>query len=62
MGTEKQVSQPGLYKGRHFTSYVTEVRALKRAGRLQEAEVLLIGLVEATEAESRSDRCGVASR
>ena len=51
MGAEKQVTQPGLYRGRHYTSYVTEVRALKRAGRLEEAEVLLTGLVVTVEAE-----------
>jgi len=54
------VTGGGLYQGWHYTSYVTEVRALKRAGRLGEAEVLLIGLVDAVEAESEKNGWGVA--
>ena len=37
-----------------------EVKQLKRDGKLQEAEALLIELVKATEAEDREDRRGVA--
>ena len=54
------MKQPGLYKGRHYTEYPNEVRNLKRAGRLEGAERLLLGLIDAVEAESRSKRFGVA--
>jgi len=42
---------PGYVGGRHFTTYVTEIEALKRENRLAEAEELLLRLVSATEAE-----------
>ena len=42
---------PGYYQGRHFTTYVPEVEELKRTGRLDEAEKLLIELLTAMEAE-----------
>ena len=50
----------GYYKGRHFTTWVEDVKELKQAGRLQELEGLLWGLVEATEADDRLQGCGVA--
>jgi len=50
----------GFYKGRHFSEYPDQVRSLKRAGRLEEAERLLLNLIEATEAESRAEASGVA--
>ena len=52
--------EPGCYRGRHFTTYVEEVKQLKRDDRLQEAEALLVELVKATEAEGKKDRLGVA--
>ena len=54
------MEQPGLYRGRHYTEYPDQVRSLKRAGRLEEAERLLLGLIDAVEAESRAERLGVA--
>ena len=54
------MKQRGLYKGRHYTEYPDQVRSLKRAGRLEEAERLLLGLIGAVEAESRAERLGVA--
>lgn len=53
-------SKAGNYKGRHFTKYVDEVKALEKAGRQDEAVVLLLHLVEATEAESEAEGLGVA--
>lgn len=50
----------GYVDGKHFTEYVETVRELKRAGRLDEAEALLLKLVDATEAESRAGVGGVA--
>jgi len=54
------IGNPGYYNGRHFSSYVTDVRVLKKANRLDEAERLLLELVAATEAEAQADRSGVA--
>jgi hypothetical protein len=57
---ESPITGPGSYKGLHFTCYVEDVKELKREGRLQEAEALLLELVKATEAESKKERLGVA--
>jgi len=46
--------KPGYYMGRHFTTYVPDVKGLKKQGKLDEAEKLLIQLVGATEAENRA--------
>ena len=53
-------STPGLVRGRHYTEYVEEVKALRRLGREIEAERLLLELVDATEAEARAEKWGVA--
>jgi hypothetical protein len=50
----------GSYKGRHYTMYVEEVKALKRAGDNAHAEALLLGLVQAAENEARVNRWAVA--
>ena len=50
----------GYVRGRHFTEYVDEVRALRRTGREDEAETLLLELVDATEEESGCEGWGVA--
>lgn len=60
LGRINPVAGPGYYNGRHFTTYVTDVKALKKDGRLDEAEKLLLELVAATEAEDKVDKCGVA--
>ena len=44
----------------HSTAYVEDVEELKRRGQLDEAATLLLALIEAVEAESRSDPIGVA--
>jgi hypothetical protein len=54
------MAKSGLVDGRHYTTYVEEVRALKRAGNLEQAATLLLRLVDATEAEARANRWGVA--
>lgn len=50
----------GTLRGRHFTEYVTEVKALRRSSEDGAAERLLLELVAATEAEARDECCGVA--
>lgn len=50
----------GRVDGRHFTEFVEDVKGLMRAHRDDEAEALLLRLVEATEEESRGTGIGVA--
>ncbi len=44
----------------HYSAYVRDVKELKRRKEHGRAEVLLLALIEATEAESRAEGCGVA--
>lgn len=53
-------SDLGLVRGKHFTSYVQEVKELRRRGNDQDAERLLLELVDATESEARAKGFGVA--
>lgn len=53
-------SERGFVRGRHYTEYVEDVKALRRSGREVEAERLLLELVDATEAEARAEKWGVA--
>ena len=41
----------GLFKGCHYTTYVEEVKRLKRENKLMEAEELLVSLIETVENE-----------
>jgi hypothetical protein len=50
----------GRVRGRHYTDYVEDVKALRRSDKNEAAERLLIELVEATEEESRVRGTGVA--
>lgn len=50
----------GMCDGRHYTAFVGEVKTLKREGRLDQAEALLLRLLGAVEEESRADGVGVA--
>ena len=54
------MSNPGFYNGRHFTTYVDQVKQLKKDNQLEKAKLLLIYLVGATESEDRVDKRGVA--
>jgi len=53
-------AEPGLYRGRHFTTYVNEVKGMIREGRIEEGEHVLLALVGATEKEARIEGRGVA--
>jgi hypothetical protein len=55
------MAKPGLVDGRHYSAYVEEFRQLKRNGRLDDAEALLLRLVDATEAQAKAKGWGVAS-
>jgi len=50
----------GLVDGKHYTTYVDTVKQLKREGAIDEAELLLLRLVEATEEEASVEGFGVA--
>jgi hypothetical protein len=54
------VDKPGYVEGKHFTAYVTAFRDLKRRKEFVALEALLLKLVDATEAEARVERWGVA--
>ena len=45
--------RPGYIDGKHFTTYIEQVKHLKREERHDEAIELLLNLIAATEAESR---------
>jgi hypothetical protein len=45
--------KPGFYKGKHFSEYVEDVKSLTRTDRLDDAEKLLLALVDATESDSK---------
>lgn len=53
-------SQLGYVRGRHFLTYVDDVKRLKRSAMLAEAEQLLRELVAAVEEQARSTQSGVA--
>lgn len=46
----------GDVRGRHYTEWVETVKALKRDGRLDEAEALVLECVVATELEAIGNR------
>lgn len=50
----------GHVRGKHYTTYVEDVRHLKRDGQFEAAERLLLELVAATEAEASAEGWGVA--
>jgi hypothetical protein len=54
------MEKPGFICGRHFTSYASEVRKLRREGQDEAAETLLLELVFATEAEAKAEGWCVA--
>jgi hypothetical protein len=53
-------SEAGYYRGEHYTAYTGEVRRLRLAKEYDKALDLLGDLIEATEAEARVERVGVA--
>lgn len=54
------MAEPGFYKGKHYTAYVDEVELLIKENKLEDAEKLLIHLVNATEGEAHQNNWGVA--
>lgn len=52
-------TQLGYVDGRHYTTYVEEIKQLKRENRLDDAIIILKKIVEAVEHESKIKRWGV---
>lgn len=51
---------PGYFDGRHYTSCIDEVKALKRESKLDQAAELLLKAIEATEAEAKATGSSVS--
>lgn len=54
------MDKPGFVEGQHYTTYAEKVRQLNREGNSDAAEILLLRLIDATEAEARANGWGVA--
>jgi hypothetical protein len=50
----------GFVDGRHFTTYVDDVKTLRRYGADEQAEQLLLRLIDASEQEAHAKGWGVA--
>lgn len=50
----------GLVNGKHYTEYVESVKELKREGKLDIAEALLLRLIRAVEEEAEAENWIVA--
>jgi hypothetical protein len=59
-GSKPNADKPGFYHGKHFTEYIDRVNTLKRAEKLDEAERLLLALIDVIEAENQTQQFGVA--
>ena len=46
------IDELGCYQGRHYTTYLDQIKELKESNSFVELETLLLGLIDATEAES----------
>ena len=57
---ESRIREAGSIDGKHFTSYVGQIKRLKREKKHQEAIELLLRICDATEAESKVSGLGVA--
>ena len=60
VGRERGIEGPGYVEGRDYVTYVKDVNELKKSGKIDDAERLLLRLVEATEKASKSKGEGVA--
>ena len=60
LAVKNPVKGIGYIRGRHFETYVKDVKALKKAGEYEIAKKLLIELIDATEQENKQERLGEA--
>lgn len=57
---QSKQERPGEYLGRHFTTYIDEIKSLKQSKQYEALETLLLGLIAATEAEAHAMQTLVA--
>lgn len=57
---EHPIEKPGYYLGRHFTTWVRDLKILKKKKEYSKLEDLLKNLVKATEDQNVEDGLGVA--
>jgi hypothetical protein len=55
-----RTKRPGYVDGKHYVDHVEKVKTLKRDGKLEEAESLLLRLIDAVEDEATAEGTGVA--
>jgi len=60
LGEEKPISGLGYVNGRHYVTFVNDVKELKKLGKIDEAERLLLRLVVAMEEACKKNNDGVA--
>lgn len=60
LGVSRPLVGVGYVRGRHYVTYVKDVKKIKSAGKLEEAEKLLLVLVDATEQVDNVEKQGVA--
>jgi len=60
LGRTQPIFGVGYVQGRHYVTFVDDVENLKRLGKFEEAEMLLLELINATEEEGKSRNWGVA--
>lgn len=60
LGRTQPIFGVGYVQGRHYGTFVDDVENLKRLGKFEEAEMLLLELINATEEEDKSRNWGVA--
>ena len=53
-------NKPGYINGAHYTEYIETIKSLRRNQRTNDAISLLLKCVDATEAEDRFEKWGVA--
>ena len=54
------LKKAGYVNGKHYTTYVEDVKKLVRDEKLSEAEILLLELISGVEVESQTNNYGVA--
>lgn len=48
-------NKAGYINGKHYTEYVDDIKELKRQNKLQEAENILLKIIEALKAEAKAE-------
>jgi len=59
LGGFNPTNEPGNYRGRHYTTYLDEIKELKKSNSTDELERLLLCLIDAVEAEAAAFGGGI---